>query len=773
MPGKKHRIAATFITNKFDDKFERAVQSVAPYVDGVFVNYNGPEEKPGDIDISVGDDSFEFVVENFKWEDNFSLARNQVFAMVPKEEYDWYFWMDSDDTLEGGENLQDILNGLDSETQGVFFKYEYGVEPETGKVLVEQWRERLLRTDGSWRWDYPIHEVCHAPPGTQYAYRDQAWIRHHRTEGAADTETRARNRRILVKARQEEPNEPRHDFYFANEVFAEAAFMNRPAAHELLNAAIKAYKDFIVKSPSIEESYLATHRVAECYRMLGDDEMAINWELQCLKVLPLWPEAYLGISQSLLTLGDPGKAKAWADLCLKLDPRDTQHAIEPLNSKFYPHLIRGLAFEELGEWEAALADLRIAQEESYRDNIQEKIEKIEGIIKDKPETLGDLRKTLRNTRLDKSIAFVTRPTAEPWHPELEKQGGIGGSETCIMELAKRFAADDWRVAVFGSPGFYMGEHEGVEWWDASMFNPTEKFKVMVSSRTPEIFDANIEAENKFLWMHDVNVGDQMSGTWGNRLDKVDKVIGLTKWHVNHLQTLYNIDPSKMAHIPNGIDLSRFGKNKPRQAYNFVYSSSPDRGLDVLLGLWPAIKRLIPEAELNVYYGWSSIDAIIKAAPNNPSAKELLWFKNHIMDAVERLNVSSSSIHIHGRIPQSQLSEELSSCFAWLYPTYFMETFCITALEMQMAGVIPIVSDLAALHETVAVPELRVPGYPRNSAYQNYFLNLLQDVVEQPEEQLEEWRAIGKEHASKYNWDSVYNIWQDQISEVQGKTLVTA
>lgn len=37
---------------------------------------------------------------------------------------------------------------------------------------------------------------------------------------------------------------------------------------------------------------------------------------------------------------------------------------------------------------------------------------------------------------------------------------------------------------------------------------------------------------------------------------------------------------------------------------------------------------------------------------------------------------------------------------WCYMTDFEETYCITALEMQYAGVIPLVTKVAALNETV-------------------------------------------------------------------------
>src|SRR4029078_9396198 len=72
----------------------------------------------------------------------------------------------------------------------------------------------------------------------------------------------------------------------------------------------------------------------------------------------------------------------------------------------------------------------------------------------------------------------------------------------------------------------------------------------------------------------------------------------------------NLPDDKAVIISNGIIPSQF--NNPgikRQPHKVIYASSADRGLDLLVSLWPKVKTKIPDAELVWAYGWNSYDAM--------------------------------------------------------------------------------------------------------------------------------------------------------------------
>lgn len=742
---------------------KKMLTSLEGNVETIFVNYNGkkktlPWQKWTTTPI---------VYKKHIWEDDFALARNQSFAMVPREDYTFYLWLDTDDILVVETPLDEFFNDLDEYTTGVFLRYDYAIEPKTGIVVVEQWRERFLSTKIQWKWFYKIHEVCKAASAVQYAKRNGVYIQHQRTNGD-DRGARERNRRIISQALVDDPGEMRYKFYLAAETMAEADSEQDPIKKiEFVNAAILAYNRYREAATDISEDiYLATTRIAELQRMKRDYSAALEADLEAIAIYPDWPDGFVGGAKTCLEIRDFARMKAFADMATKCVKPDTSASIEPMMAGFTPIFLRGIANEELGLVKQAAEDyeaaLKIWQPPDV-SIIQDKIEKFKNFDDKKVEDTDD-RKKYRSTKPDKSICFFTQPIPEAWHPNTLKESGSGGAELCIMNLAPMFEADGWRVVVFGTPGEHRGVYEGVEYWNTEEFISQEKFKVLVSSRSTLPFQEKPNAHASFLWLHDVNLGPDAEPF----MNVPDKVIGLTNWHSNHLQKLYNIDKNKMTVIPNGVNLDRFPLEKWNHDPNkLIYSSSPDRGLDQLLSMWPYMKKRYSDLELHIYYGWHMIDKIIEHYREmgvNQQSDHLKHFKTKIMHQIDFLGGEEAGIYQHGRVNQDVLAEAMMGSNIWPYPTTFSETFAITAIEMQAAGVIPVTSNLAALTETVAPYYEKLDGWPANNDYQTRFLRLFAMSYED-EEYKKEGRELGRKHAESYSWESAYTKWLDNFIEL--------
>ncbi len=761
---RKHKIAACLIIGDSYNKDEVGIllDSIHGHVDGVFVAYNGKKGLGSMQWLSDECDKYDLAlsIQQFKWEDDFSKARNQSFSMVPKDEYDWYLWLDTDDKLVVTGDLDEMFDSLDPYTMGVFIRYAYAVEPLTGLVVVEQWRERFLSTKADWKWEYAVHEVAKGTVGTiQFAKRDHCYIEHLRKSGE-DRGARTRNRRIINKCLLEHPEEPRYVFYYASETLAEAADEKDPKKkHELCDKAISYFQRYKEITPEVNDDYyIAQSRIAELYYIKGDFINSIDAHLECIAIYPDWPDAYVGCAKGCMELSNWGRMKAFADMATKCPPPLTAAGIEPMMVSFYPHFLRAIAEFELGEYHQALADFEKAKEtwNTPTGQIDEKIEEIKKILNSVPEDAPpDQRRVLRGSKPEKSIAFYTSPLPFEWHPNVESGAG---AERCIMQLAPRFAADGWRTVVFGTPGAHRGvDANGIEWWDSTEYNPIEPFTIFVSSRAPQPFEGVINARLKLLWMHDVNIGEHLLQV----KDKIDRIIGLGNWHVRHMMKLYDLPGSKMAVIPNGIETSRFPIDRsddPDGSPKFIWSSSADRGLDTLLGLWPIIRERYPEAELQMFYGWGIIDKVI--AENKRRGVDNLWiesYKNKIMHQIDWLGGEESGIFDRGRVDQDTLAKAMYESNYWPYTTSFMETFCITAIENMAAGVIPITSDLANLSELLSGFPNLVSGWPLNRDYQVRWLNTLDNLMKDEQKRLE-IRKKGRERAMNFTWDSAYSKW---------------
>lgn len=130
----------------------------------------------------------------------------------------------------------------------------------------------------------------------------------------------------------------------------------------------------------------------------------------------------------------------------------------------------------------------------------------------------------------------------------------------------------------------------------------------------------------------------------------------------------------------------------KRPHSVGYFSSYDRGLECLLGMWLKIREQVPDATLDIYYGWDSFD---KANKGNTERMRWKW------GIIKKLHeLKAHGVTEHGRVSHEELAQKMKEIQVWAYPTEFTEIHCITALKAQEAGCYPIVTEVAALKETV-------------------------------------------------------------------------
>jgi glycosyltransferase involved in cell wall biosynthesis len=119
-----------------------------------------------------------------------------------------------------------------------------------------------------------------------------------------------------------------------------------------------------------------------------------------------------------------------------------------------------------------------------------------------------------------------------------------------------------------------------------------------------------------------------------------------------------------------------------------YFSAYYRGLECLLAMWPKIREKVPDATLDVYYGWESWVAL----QGEDDFYERMEQRFH--------DLASHGVTVHGRVSHTELARAMQSIQVWAYPTEFTEIHCITALKAQQAGCYPVTTNVGALAETV-------------------------------------------------------------------------
>jgi glycosyltransferase involved in cell wall biosynthesis/tetratricopeptide (TPR) repeat protein len=281
------------------------------------------------------------------------------------------------------------------------------------------------------------------------------------------------------------------------------------------------------------------------------------------------------------------------------------------------------------------------------------------------------------------VVIFCGPGLEKWSPEQIDRDGLGGSETAVVYLSRELVARGFRVMVYAEA---EGVWDGVFYRHHSRFVPENPVGIFIAWRNPTLVDLSLNADRKLLWFHDVDAGEQLTE---ERAAKFDGLMVLSEFHRRHLQKKYPFIPEdKYTIIGNGIDPSRFAGSEERDPNRFVYVSSPDRGLERLLVMWPFIEQEYPEAALAIFYGWENYDRLGR----DPG------FKAFVLD-----KANQPGVEWHGRIGQRELARELMRSGGLVYPGPhpFEETFCISVIEAQAAGCVPVTRDNGALPETNA------------------------------------------------------------------------
>ena len=314
-------------------------------------------------------------------------------------------------------------------------------------------------------------------------------------------------------------------------------------------------------------------------------------------------------------------------------------------------------------------------------------------------------------KLDLPIyCIVTDGGWEPWTGSDILTKGLGGSETWVIETARHIQrTGKWNTVVFCNT-IESSFFENVGYNPISLFHEfvtSTEIEVCMISRYSEYAPVALLGNVKKIGIifHDNLIPETVIP-----VNPKIELYGLTDWHSNQIKQIF--PQFKVSTQNYGVNLI---PDAQKVKNSFIYSSFPNRGLSVLLKMWPRIIRKFPDAILNIFcdleHSWTK-----QVAP-----QELNEIKS-------LLKVNKTGITVHGWVSKSKLTEYWSKSEYFLYPCIFEETFCLTAMEAATSKTMVITNGLAALSET-AKHGIIVPGNPRTIEWQNLCLVELFRVME--------------------------------------------
>lgn len=217
---------------------------------------------------------------------------------------------------------------------------------------------------------------------------------------------------------------------------------------------------------------------------------------------------------------------------------------------------------------------------------------------------------------------------------------------------------------------------------------------------------------------------------------------------------------------NGLDPKYFEDGNNFQNV-FVYGSAPNRGLYQVLQAWPSILKQIPNAKLQIFYGFTP-------AFLNWAQQKMPHFEQWKQEIEHMVHENQQSIHYFGLVDHQTLAKAYANAGFYIYPTSFSETSCVSLMKAMANGAVPITSRFraSALSETCDEFDLG-PKEPLENGKQleekhgKWMQKWIASVVEavRNQEKTQALRVKMKHFArSKYRWSNVASQWHEFFQE---------
>ena len=310
------------------------------------------------------------------------------------------------------------------------------------------------------------------------------------------------------------------------------------------------------------------------------------------------------------------------------------------------------------------------------------------------------------------------------HGDILERQGTGGSESAMVNLSRTLKKlyPHYEITVYNGNKRDKSEYNGVIWKtyrDFMFEHKTFNQDVFIVLREKYPFTLPyIDAKKKILWsqddMNEIDLVNLTKEPYAK--ENVDAFFVISEHSRNSISQAF--PDKKLYLVRNGYNADWADKSGSREPIA-VYSSTPFRGLDILVELWPYIYdgcRTIHDItpELRVFG-----DMGLYRQNNNEPIANLLNSVNTLPNA-----------KCFGSVSQKELYQQLKQCKVMLYPNHFLETGCMAVLEALANGCWIVTTNLGALPEQVVdgVNGYCIRGNPFSTNYKETFIRYAIDAL---------------------------------------------
>lgn len=673
-------------------------------------------------------------VHHFDWIKDFSAARNFAFS---KAKTDYICWLDLDDVLENREGFILFRDTVMELADYWVSTYHYASDDQ-GNPRCSFLRERVIKNHLGMKWEYAIHEGIkpvrpdNGPVTVQFT---QSWaVRHKRT--AEDLEKdRNRNLGIFDVLKAQGKMDHRIEYYYGKEL-VEA---KRPieAIPVLLSCLSKSELEPHDRTLSFE--YLI-----HAYMLCNQWDQAISMAFTALQFNPLRAEYYCFAADCYLKLNKPAEASVLFEAARKVPRANPNMQLvfsqAPMYGAYPTAQLARIYYtaQNIDKAEAYALELKNDYQDPNADQMLEEIRKNKSLLT-----------SFTGSKDCDDIVITCPPSgAYLWDPEIAKTKAMGGSETAAIEMAYWLHKLSGRKVLVFNPRETELISDGVE------YHSTSKLVDYMAKNKPYLHIAwrhnfKVTDAPTFLWCHDLFTQG------GEYHQNYKRILALTPFHKRYLMERQGIPENKIHVTRNGIRPERFlGEKVKKDPWKFVFGSSPDRGLEAAIEVLSEVRVKYPELKLHVFYGIEHLDRYNHTA-----------LKNRLMESFAK---NSAWVVYHGSTQQEELMRHYKEAAYNVQPSDWIETSCISAMELVLSGVFPIFREIGGVADTLREASERgmaklIHGDYKNPGMKMKYVEAVMTAIE-----TEAYKKVEMDPLP-LSWENVAKEWLRDLPLLREKT----
>ncbi len=265
----------------------------------------------------------------------------------------------------------------------------------------------------------------------------------------------------------------------------------------------------------------------------------------------------------------------------------------------------------------------------------------------------------------------------------------------------------------------------------------DRVNIILSDCNPELLRKDVP---NILWQH-VNTDQRVAQ--GCKIPSfvvdIDHWVYVSEWQRQRYYRDFVLPHQKYTVIPNAIEPIEW-IDRPKDKLRLIYTSTPWRGLEILLEAFKRLNR--QDVELDVYS--STVIYGSKFMPNQYD-----WLFNRCK--------TTPRVNYHGYATNKGVRRALQNAHIFAYPSIFEETSCLAAIEAGAAGCSIVTTNFGALPETCG-------QYATYVQYTRDYDRLIENYTEVLNQQIDNYWSMTEVLKQQSDYFNTHYSWHNRKTQ---------